>query len=70
MDEWKERKRLSTLVDGLKNKSKALQARVDEDQRYKENLRKTINRLVAEKHALEEKLKFKGQFWDYLRKRC
>ena len=60
MDQWKERKKLQTLVDHLKVKSKELQDRIQEDERHKDSLRKTVNRLVNEKRALEDKLKFKA----------
>ncbi len=60
MDQWKERKKLQTVIDQLKMKSKELQDRIQEDERQKENLRKTVNRLVNEKRVLEDKLKFKA----------
>jgi hypothetical protein len=52
---------MQATIDGLKVKLRSLQNRLDDDERYKENLRKTINRLVTEKRSLEEKLKFKGK---------
>jgi DNA repair exonuclease SbcCD ATPase subunit len=60
MDQWKERKKLQTVIDQLKMKLKELQDRIQEDERQKENLRKTVNRLVNEKRVLEDKLKFKA----------
>lgn len=60
MDQWKERKKLQTLVDHLKVKSRELQDRIQEDEKQNENLRKTISRLVNEKRALEDKLKLKA----------
>lgn len=60
MDQWKERKKLQTLVDHLKMKSRELQDRIQDDERQKDGLRKTINRLVNEKRVLEDKLKYKG----------
>lgn len=63
LDQWKERKKLQTVIDSLKLKSKELQDRIQEDERQKENLRKTVNRLVNEKRVLEDKLKFKGLYY-------
>ena len=60
MDQWKERKKLQAVIDQLKLKLKELQDRTQEDERQKENLRKTVNRLVNEKRVLEDKLKFKA----------
>lgn len=60
MDQWKERKKMQTVLDQLKVKSRELQERLQEEERQKESLRKTINRLVNEKRALEDKLKYKG----------
>lgn len=62
LDQWKERKKLQTVIDSLKLKSKELQDRIQEDERQKDNLRKTVNRLVNEKRVLEDKLKFKGLY--------
>ena len=52
---------MQATIDGLKVKLRSLQNRLDDEERYKENLRKTINRLVSETRSLEEKLKFKGK---------
>lgn len=60
MDQWKERKKLQAVIDNLKLKTKELQDRIQDDERQKESLRKTINRLVNEKRVLEDKLRFKG----------
>ncbi|KAI9553228.1 hypothetical protein GHT06_021124 [Daphnia sinensis] len=60
MDQWKERKKLQTVIDHLKLKVKDLQDRIQEDERQNEGLRKTVNRLVNEKRVLEDKLKFKA----------
>ena len=60
MDQWKERKKLQTVIEHLKSKLKELQERIQDDDRQNENLRKTINRLVNEKRILEDKLRFKG----------
>ncbi|KZS07494.1 Uncharacterized protein APZ42_028577 [Daphnia magna] len=60
MDQWKERKKLQTVIDHLKLKVKDLQDRIQEDERQNDGLRKTVNRLVNEKRVLEDKLKFKA----------
>lgn len=60
MDQWKERKKIQTVVEQLKAKSRELQERLQDEERQKDGLRKTINRLVNEKRSLEDKLKFKG----------
>lgn len=60
MDQWKERKKLQSAIDGLKVKLKEQQDQIQEEERLKDNLRRTLNRLVNEKRALEDKLKLKG----------
>ena len=62
IDQWKERKKLQSVNDGLKAKLKELQDQIQEEERLKDNLRKTLNRLVNEKRILEDKLKLKGSF--------
>ena len=62
IDHWKERKKLQSVNDGLKAKLKELQDQIQEEERLKDNLRKTLNRLVNEKRILEDKLKLKGSF--------
>ena len=60
MDQWKERKKQQAVIENLKVKQKELQDQVQEDERLKDNLKKTVNRLVNEKRMLEDKLKLKG----------
>lgn len=60
IDQWKERKKLQSVNDGLKAKLKELQDQIQEEERLKDNLRKTLNRLVNEKRILEDKLKLKA----------
>lgn len=60
MDQWKERKKLQTVIDHLKLKVKDQQDRIQEDERQNDSLRKTVSRLVNEKRVLEDKLKFKA----------
>lgn len=62
MEQWKERKKLQTVIDHLKTKLRELQERIQDDDRQNDSLRKTISRLVNEKRVLEDKLKFKGIF--------
>ncbi len=62
MEQWKERKKLQTVIEHLKTKLRELQERIQDDDRQNDSLRKTISRLVNEKRVLEDKLKFKGIF--------
>lgn len=60
VDQWKERKKMQSIIESLKGKVKELQGQIHDDERIKDSLKKTINRLVNEKRTLEDKLKFKG----------
>jgi len=60
IDQWKERKKLQSTIDGQKVKLRELLDQIQEEERLKDNLRKTLNRLINEKRTLEDKLKLKG----------